>query len=372
MTSSAPGTARPPTRGYSPALDGLRALAVLAVLAYHSLGELFPGGHVGVDVFFVLSGFLITGILMREVERTGSISFKAFYARRAIRLFPALVLLVAVAAVAFAVIPVGDRADEFRGLVAAVTYTSSPLQAAGVNLSSLGHAWSLSVEEYFYLVWPLLLLAVARWWPHRLLAGTLSITAAAVLYQAAIGTFTSWPVDRVYYAPDTRAAQLLVGCSLAVLVARGRAVARPFMAIVAIALITAFVLVEAMIGPRFYRDGGSTLVALAAAVAISAVVHQPESRVARTLAIGPLVWIGRRSYGIYLWGPVLATIVATVVPHSAPLLPIILVLTFVVPALSFRFVEKPFLELKSRFEPRTNRADERPTPRVQSAQPERQ
>src|SRR5829696_9426639 len=208
---------------YLPGLDGLRAIAVIAVLLYHAELPWIPGGFLGVEVFFVLSGFLITSLLAAEWRRRGTIDLKAFWLRRARRLLPALFLLLTVM-LGFAVLFLPDEVAGLRGDAAAATgYVTnwylifsekSYFEMVG-RPPMLEHLWSLAVEEQFYLLWPLLFVAAARRWGAGrrmvpvVLAGVLTSAALmAVLYQP------DTDPSRIYYGTDTRAAGLLLGCAL--------------------------------------------------------------------------------------------------------------------------------------------------------------
>ncbi len=337
-----------PSGGYRPALDGLRAVAIAAVVLFHDVVTWVPGGYIGVDVFFVLSGYLITGILLRETDLRGGVSFRNFYVRRALRLFPALLLLAGLLITAYLLLLDGaDRRESVIAALAAVTYTSSPLAAAGYPLGSMLHAWSLSVEEYFYVVWPAVVVLVARARRHRL-AIVAGITVAAVAYRLG-AALAGWDLERIYYAADTRAEQLLIGSLLAVVLARGTLPVRAWHGVVAAAALLAFAVTPADLTAPLYRYGGSTLVALAAATLVVLVVQRPDGAAARLLSTAPFTWVGKRSYGIYLWNPPIAALVGFALPQQVPALPVVLVLTVVIPALSYRFVEEPFLRMKDRF-----------------------
>ncbi|SNQ50235.1 Putative acyltransferase (fragment) [Frankia canadensis] len=201
--------------GRNPALDGLRALAVLCVLVFHM--DALPGGYLGVDVFFVLSGFLITGQLLAERDRAGEVSLIRFYVRRAYRLLPAFWLLALVGLVAV-VTGIDGRAGalgEFLGsLAASAMYVNNYVQVVRQSTGAgwLGHTWSLSAEEQFYLLWPLVLVALcrrprlARRLPVVLLAGV----AAVALWRNVLAAFGA-SATRMYFGLDTRADALLVG-----------------------------------------------------------------------------------------------------------------------------------------------------------------
>jgi peptidoglycan/LPS O-acetylase OafA/YrhL len=300
--------------GYLPALDGLRALAVGAVVAYHLGLPWAPGGFLGVDLFFVLSGFLITGILTAERERRGAVDLGRFYSRRARRLLPALLVLLVVVSVWVGV--AGGDVDRvgFRGDVwAALGYVANwrfvfSHQGYFAQFSApspVRHLWSLAIEEQYYLVWPLVLaglLGVARG-SRRVAAGaTLALAAASAMAMAALFHPGHDP-SRVYYGTDTRAFELLVGSGLA-LVARHRdGVARrlvPLAGMAGLAGLGWMVVVVRDSSEWMYRGGFVAASLLAAAAVWAASTAQPMF-LGAALSWRPLGWIGRISYGLYLW-----------------------------------------------------------------------
>ncbi|MCM3882886.1 acyltransferase [Frankia sp. R82] len=322
---------RPQVRrgGRNPALDGVRGLAVLAVLVFHM--DSLRGGHLGVDVFFVLSGFLITGQLLAEQDRTGRVSFTRFYLRRAYRLLPAFLLLIAVAATAVLVLGISTAAERssFRGsLASSLLYVNNYVQVGSQSTGAgwLGHTWSLSLEEQFYLLWPLLLVLACRWGqlarrlPAALLAGAVAVLVWRDLLIAHGATGR-----RMYFALDTRADALLVGCALAAWLRVARAgvdgegaaglvwrrrvdrvrAALPVVGPVALALLAVGALkVPADWGPHpaLLSHGGYTVVALVAGALVLALeLGSTSSWLFRGLAAAPLAWLGRISYGFYLW-----------------------------------------------------------------------
>ena len=307
---------------YVGGLDGLRAFAVVAVLLYHAGVAAVPGGFLGVDVFFVLSGYLITSLLLAERERTGRIDLLRFWARRARRLLPAAVLVVVASVAAIAILHPREAGPLRGDAIASLFYVNNWHQIlaersyfdAFERPSLLQHLWSLAVEEQFYLLWPLALgaclsaLGRGRTVAVTLVAGVCSAVFMAFLFQP--GTDPS----RVYYGTDTHAVGLLVGALLAfawplrplVSVPRRRAAA----ALDAGAALAGAAVLIAMLtwqdyDPWVYR-GGIAVVSIATAVLVAAIAH-PASRAGRWLGVAPLLWIGRRSYGIYLWHwPVMA------------------------------------------------------------------
>ena len=200
---------------YVPALDGLRALAVMLVFLYHR--HRLPGGWVGVDIFFVLSGYLITSILITEQETTGVISLSRFYMRRACRLLPALVIVVCVA-VAISVCFHYQRRDTAIDAAAALLYVADYRYALMDHQGTvLGHTWSLSIEEQFYFLWPLLLVVLlTKRSPRVALIVTLGLIFVVAVWRVFLVATRSQPFSRVYFAFDTRVDELLIGCALAI------------------------------------------------------------------------------------------------------------------------------------------------------------
>ncbi len=357
---------------YHPALDGLRALAVIAVLLFHADSRWLPGGFLGVEVFFVISGYLITSLLLDESRHTGRIDLPAFWLRRARRLLPALALVVLVTLV-FTVIALSHQVPGLRlDALAAAGYVSnwylifddkSYFQFIG-RPSLLQHLWSLAVEEQFYLLWPPLLLVLVtflRRWQVLLLVllgAAASATLMAVLYQPGVDS------SRIYYGTDTRSAGLLIGTALAFVWSPRPAPANAtallpkllrwtglsglsaltldIAAVAALALLVFLHYYLDQFQPLLYQ-GGFVLVALATAVLIAACVR-PKARIGRIIGLPPLRWLGLRSYGIYLWHwPVLVVAKHHVdVPIDWPLLAAVsLAITIVLADLSYRFVELP-------------------------------
>ena len=354
---------------YVPGLDGLRALAVLAVIAYHEQFSWAPGGLLGVGVFFTLSGYLITSLLLAQWSAGGRLHLSRFWLGRARRLLPALFVMLAVVT---AWVTVADRARlaSLRGAVAAAAAYSSNWYAVVQQQSyfarfappgPLDHLWSLAVEEQFYLVWPSLLLlgllllrkqprggvvpsvSAARWltWPTLAMAAA-SALAMATLYQPGVDP------TRVYEGTDTRAFGLLVGAALAMACAgrhperarRGGRLALDAGGLAGLVVIGLLIWRLGQYSPFVYR-GGLVLLSAATAVVVAAVAC-PGSLVGLILAWPPLRWIGVRSYGIYLWHyPV---IVLTTPANAGPDLPRAaaqIAASVALAALSWRFIEEP-------------------------------
>ena len=218
------GTTSERTATRRPGLDGLRGLAVIAVIAFHEQLSAFPGGFLGVNVFFVLSGYLITDLLTAHWNQYGRLDLRGFWARRARRLLPALAVLLVVVTAATAVIEPAQLAALRSALLAAVTYSSNWWQALAHQSyfarfgppPPLQHLWSLAIEEQFYLVWPLLLIVILKTCRSRHLRAGLAWSGAALSALAmALVYVPGGDPSRVYYGTDTHASALFIGSALA-------------------------------------------------------------------------------------------------------------------------------------------------------------
>ena len=324
--SGGPGSAPAadlPAHGYVPALDGIRALAVIAVMAFHAGVSWLPGGFLGVDAFYVLSGFLITSLLLRERLATGRVALGAFWGRRARRLLPALLVVLVVVAVAGRSLLDPETVHLLRAdSLAALFYVANWRMllrghggyfAATASPSPLEHTWSLGIEEQFYLLWPLLvLLLLARRAGLRRMLVVCLAGAGASAVAAALQFHPGTDVSRVYYGTDTRAQALLVGSALATALALrplstlpARRLARLSRtaggAALAGAAFTAWAWTHAGGTSRWLYLGGFLAVAAATAAPIAHLAVAPAGLTARVLSLPPLPAVGRVSYGLYLW-----------------------------------------------------------------------
>lgn len=349
---------------YIPALDGLRAFAVLAVIAYHLGMQWAPGGLLGVTVFFVLSGYLITSLLLIEWDNTETINLPQFWLRRVRRLMPAIVLIIVCTAALCALFDhsllTKLRDDMWAALLWVTNWwyifqDASYFDALGAP-SPLTHFWSLAIEEQFYLVWPVVLLVAHKTGVKRttmrnatLIVALLSALEMALLYN---------PLDdpsRVYYGTDTRAFSLLIGAWLAFvwpshmlgaqksvhLTKQVRNVLDGVGIVALVALLGLIVFVDGF-SPFLYR-GGILLASVLTAVVIAVMVH-PASLLGRFAGTKPLVWIGLRSYGIYLWHyPLFLLMNPRNFTGETPwwMYLVQVAVVFACAAFSYRFVENP-------------------------------
>ncbi|MFN8037132.1 MAG: acyltransferase family protein [Acidimicrobiia bacterium] len=349
-----------PTLRYLPGLDGLRAVSVLAVMAFHAGVTRVTGGFLGVEVFFVISGYLITSLLLAERRRAGRVSLRNFWIRRGRRLLPALWVMLAVV-VAFTVLFLPDAVGALRrDVVGALTYTSNWVQIFGhVSYFEqagrpplLQHLWSLAIEEQFYLIWPPVLLTALFFLGRARTAMVVAfVTVGGWLWAMLL---YSPSTSRAYYGTDTRAAGLLVGALLAFVWVPGQFQRR---AARSARYVLNFVGAGALIVLlwSFHRAtgfdpadawvfrGGLVVVDVMTVLVIAAIVH-PAADLNFLLGAGPLRWIGQRSYGLYLWHwPIFqVTRPGVDVPFAwFPTLVLRLVLTLGAAELSYRYVEVP-------------------------------
>ena len=366
-TTSAPAAATASRAHVRGDIQGLRALSVLLVIAAHAGSSLLPGGYIGVDVFFVISGFLITSLLMREAERSGRVSLLGFYARRARRILPAATLVLVATCVASALfLPVVQTGEIFTDAVWAALFASNirfamvetDYFAADRPVSPLQHFWSLSVEEQFYVIWPLLLLLVVaslRYWPAT--AGVRR--RAGVVLGTLVGASLLWSVwathaspDTAYFSTLTRVWELGAGALLAVLGGRRGAAlpaeGRPTVVTQGLALAGVAAIA---VGAVVFDDHSPFPGVLAAVPVLGAValilaggnVGGQATLVGRVLAWRPAQVVGDWSYSLYLWHfPVLVIARAHWHGLSRPHLLVCLVVIFVLSGLTYHLVEEPF------------------------------
>jgi peptidoglycan/LPS O-acetylase OafA/YrhL len=362
---------------YLPALDGVRAFAVVAVMIYHGGPFFAPGGFMGVDTFFVLSGFLITSLLVGEWRETLSIKLSAFWARRARRLLPALLMmLLFVAVLASVILPKGTYPSLRLDALATLLYVSNwHFVLVGTNYfnetstaSPLIHTWSLAVEEQFYLVWPLVVLGILRLTRNlRLLLGVCCAAALASAIEMFVLSRHAISYNRVYLGTDTRSQCLFIGAALAVVLVmatqRDRSGGRSTppghpelwkppndkvkMACGILGLLGAgaslAIWVSTSTTSSFPYRGGFFLIGLATAGVILSIVGAPRSPVPRFLSLAPIRYIGRISYGLYIWHwPIFIWMNHAMAGTTGfTLFFVKLLVTFAVAVLSFHLVEQP-------------------------------
>lgn len=348
---------------YIPALDGLRAFAVLAVIAYHMHLPWAPGGLLGVTVFFVLSGYLITSLLLIEHDKTHTINLRQFWLRRVRRLVPAIVFAI-LGAIVLCTIFSHALLTKMRPDIAPsllffnnwwqIFHNVSYFDALGAP-SPLAHYWSLAIEEQFYLVWPIALLVFLKLGAKKttLRNATLIMAGLSAIEMVLLFSPTADP-SRVYYGTDTRAFSLLIGAYLAFIWPSHKLGARRAIrltkhtralldAIGGLALVGLLLMVAFANGfSPFLYNGGLVLCSVLTAIVIAVVVH-PASIVGRIAGLAPFAWVGKRSYGIYLWHYPLLLLMNPDPRIETPwwLYLVQLAVVFACAAFSYRFIEDP-------------------------------
>jgi len=345
--------------GHRKSLDGVRGLAIVFVLFCHVPSLPLGGGFIGVDLFFVLSGFLITTLLLEERRETGGIRLRAFYARRALRLLPALIamLLVMVGISAWKDDP-GEAANTRTGALMTLFYSANWFMAfKAYPCWELLPTWSLSVEEQFYLLWPLLLLILLklRASPRSLAAVAASGLLLSAGWRALLWTW-SQSYSRVYYGADSHADGLLAGSLAGILVSSGALPSSPALTRVlnwsghlTLGLLFLF-LRFGWAADAYVLLGGLLVLNLGMASLVVCLLRSPGPVLKGLFEFPPLVWIGRISYGLYLWHMVTFALGHWFrFPIWAAGWPVTMAATVAVAALSFVALEQPLLRLKRRF-----------------------
>ena len=350
--------------GYLPGLDGIRALAVIGVLLYHGDFNGLRGGFLGVDVFFVLSGFLITSIILEEYNNSGRIDFGKFYLGRARRLLPALLLMLLIVGMATAIF-YRDAAHQFASdALASIFYVNNwwyifadqSYFAFTGRPPFLKHLWSLSVEEQFYLIWPAIAYLCVRKFGRRgvaLLAAMVAVLSTAwMLYLTVINGYPDFTdPSRAYFGTDTHIAGLLVGALLATFwrparltagISKNYRILGTTLGVLAALAIIAVFLRAGEFSPWLYR-GGFLAIAAVTAILIACATH-PGLPLGRWIGAQPWRYIGQRSYGLYLWHWPIFMVTRPMLDiemDGLTLLILRLALTFVITEASFRLIELP-------------------------------
>ena len=357
-----------------PGLDGLRAIAVLLVIVYHFWPTVLPGGMIGVDIFFVISGFLITSLLLREGALNDRIALGSFWVRRARRLLPAIALMILVLGPVSLIVGGDIQVNLGRQLLGAATFSSNWISIfagndyfAQTSPELFTNFWSLAVEEQFYVLWPLLIVAsgllLGRRWRHFSAVMVLGILAS--LGVAAFLLMNGTPISRIYYGTDTHLYGLLLGALLAfarpwsLYPPMGKKalyrVAQPFGLIaftrVMVSWLSLFALIpyailvpESAPGAIPWGLFGASLLALGVIQGmLPDMLAGASEALRRLLNFAPLRWVGERSYGLYLWHWPLAVVMHYVLgADRSPLVNVgVLVATFAIAEMSYRWIETP-------------------------------
>jgi len=339
-----------------PALDGLRGLAILLVITHHQLIPLsLKGGFLGVDLFFVLSGFLITTLLLAEFDTTKAISLKNFYARRALRLGPALLAYLLACLVVAYHSQLLEWTRELKLIGLALAYSTNWRMAFrwDATLDPTSIIWSLSIEEQFYLLWPLVFFAclMSKFRRSHIIAGLVFVVFSIMLHRYLL-LRAGADLNRLYYGTDTRADAPLVGCLMALIPAWKPSVERKVylqVGVILSALSLVYLVATVQFTDPFLYRGGYTGIAVLSGVITWNAATAPSRVLTACLEWFPLRWFGKISYALYLWHWLLLKTVSLYdwVGYWDPWARFVLAVA--VSALSFYLIERPFNKLKTRF-----------------------
>ncbi len=326
------------------AIDSLRGIAVLMVIGIHYEIPGFRSGFFGVDIFFVISGYLITSLIINEFNQNHIINLPRFYLRRVLRLYPALLLLIIFLSPFLSIQTIFSALFYFYNWARA-------LQLFPVSSEFVGHLWSLSVEEQFYLIWPPILYFLLRSRIKKVELFFVPLIFAVFSFLVRIVLlYLGNSVDRIVMGIDTHSDGLFIGCALALLLAFEVAIPKrieKFLVSFPIMALILAVRIEINYNLSFVAVG-YFIIALAVAVLIFWIAKQPSMLVIRFLTNRPLAWVGKVSYGLYLWHWPIWTLFHRFAPTNPYLGWISLVITFAVTFLSFQYYESPILRLKDR------------------------
>jgi peptidoglycan/LPS O-acetylase OafA/YrhL len=346
--------------GFIPELNGLRGVAILGVMFFHARVKPFLGGFIGVDIFFVLSGFLITRILINEFNRWGAIDLKNFYIRRILRLAPALIVMLLVyCLMSFIFLSKESAHDNYIDALISLTYLTNWAEALNIHPpDDLVHTWSLATEEQFYILWPILLFMFLRISKRRHFVAMIAIGMALASWLVRVYLTALEPyVERVYNGLDTRADGLMLGCAIGIVLSSGllneKTTQRLSQGLTWLAPIATSVLISLFVSARwslpimFYI--GFTVVDLFTAILILDIVINPHSMTKKLLANKWLIWIGTISYGLYLWHYPIYRVLQSIGMNEMMVFSIGSPLALLIAAFSYRYLETPILKQKKHF-----------------------
>jgi len=326
---------------YEPAFDGLRAVAIIFVFLDHAWESTFPGAWAGVDIFFVLSGYLITTLLANELSATGKIDYRNFYIRRILRLWPAFAVFLLVVVLKISMSE-GPKTGSFEAVAVSAVYLMNWSRAfVWWDQYKLGHTWSLAMEEQFYLLWPALLALI---FARRAICYILALIIVMITWRCFLALNGADP-ERTYNGFDTHGDAILIGCLLALLVRRNPdppiKLSKMWLVASGGLLAILFLLPHRTV---FAQTAGLSIAALLTAMMIAGL--RLESPLKSLLSIRPLVYTGKISYGFYLWH---YPIVLGLSQYGIMGKMAALMLSFGLASASYHWIELPFLALKKQF-----------------------
>ncbi len=343
---------------YLPCIDGVRAFSILAVIMFHGGIPFLSGGFIGVDIFFVISGFLITSLLIKEKEKTGRINIMNFFLRRIFRLVPALIVLLLVFNI-FSVFALEKdiAVENFLDSFIVLFYSADWTRAMGLQRPDwLGHAWSLSVEEQFYIIWPFIFIALLKVSKNYLSIALIVLTMALASFACrVVFTLHGFHPDRLYNGLDSRADALLIGCLCSLLLSSEwypwvLTKLKSIHVLFYISLITLVTsaIVSRWTSPRMFYLGYFIIAMCAAIIIIKLTISVNNSVIEKALTQPVIVWIGKISYGLYLWHYPIFKIMRFYEYSRVTTFIFGTAFTFIFSVLSYYFIERPFLLLKGK------------------------
>jgi peptidoglycan/LPS O-acetylase OafA/YrhL len=357
---------------YIPELDGIRALAILLVMIYHTGIPIFKGGFIAVDIFFVLSGFLISSILIKEYDTKNKINLQYFYIKRILRLAPSLLILLTAIFIISYFRLFNQTEDNYRSILLTLLYSSNWVRAFNhFYMGILSHTWSLAIEEQFYILWPVILIPLLKIRSRKKVVILLCILALSSWLLRIFLTFRGAPVERLYNGLDTRADALLTGYILAVIQSSGTLNSNIKKGSICVRMIAvgALLCYFSVLFSISWRNLNNyywlaSVIQILTAFLILHTTSSENSPIKRILSFRPIVWIGSISYGLYLWHDPVYEIMRTYKFSQYSIATIGSLITFLIASLSYYLVEKPVLSLKRKLrnipnkEPQEKIADE--------------
>jgi len=345
---------------YVPELDGMRGFAILAVMCFHANVPFLMGGFIGVDVFFVLSGFLITSLIINEYDATSKLNLKNFYMRRLLRLGPALLLLLLIFSLFSIIFLSKDEAQSnLIDTIISLFYMSNWARALSIHPPDyLGHTWSLSIEEQFYILWPLTLLVLLRIFNNRWTVAFVVFLFAMTAWLLRIYLiYSGSSFERLYNGLDTRADSLMIGCVFGIILSsdllnnRIKNILSKWLSI--LSPFSIFCLIFISVGMRWKNPQMYYWVFFAieifTAVLLLHLFINNNSLIHKLLSMRWIVWVGSISYGLYLWHYPIYRILYSLSYRGIELITYGAIVTFMISAFSFYMLEKPFLKIKKNY-----------------------
>jgi len=345
--------------GYIPELDGLRGISILAVMFFHS-GSAMIGGYIGVDVFFVLSGFLITSIIVNEYNETSALNYKVFYIKRLLRLGPALIfMLITFTLLSYLFLSEEKASSNLIDALISLFYVSNWARVFELHPPDwLGHTWSLSIEEQFYFLWPIVLVTILRLCKSRWTVAFIAFSIAILAWFLRIYlTLDGSSYTRVYFGLDTRADALMIGCVLGIITSSSLLTDKiqKILSKWLFVLAPVIVIYLGIVAFTMAADHPQTnywvffSVALSTAIFLAHLLINSKTLIHKLLSMKWLVWVGSISYGLYLWHYPIFRLMKSLEYQWEVIMTLGVIVTFTISIFSYYVLEKPILKMKKRY-----------------------